>query len=50
LASNQGLRLIEVWDFNYKDYPGYNTKYGFGGDKNFNCNPSKAYNFGLKCY
>ncbi|GAB4836978.1 hypothetical protein Ancab_001892 [Ancistrocladus abbreviatus] len=31
LASNQGLRLIEVQDFNYKDYPGYNTKYGFGG-------------------
>ncbi|GAB4836977.1 hypothetical protein Ancab_001891 [Ancistrocladus abbreviatus] len=31
LASNQGLRLIEVRDFNYKDYPGYNTKYGFGG-------------------
>ncbi|GAB4837021.1 hypothetical protein Ancab_001936 [Ancistrocladus abbreviatus] len=50
LASNQGLRLIEVRDFNYKDYPGYNTKYGFGGDKNFNCNPSKAYKLGLKCY
>ncbi|GAB4837030.1 hypothetical protein Ancab_001945 [Ancistrocladus abbreviatus] len=50
LASNQGLRLIEVRDFNCKDYPGYNTKYGFGGDKNFNCNPSKAYKFGLKCY
>ncbi|GAB4836976.1 hypothetical protein Ancab_001890 [Ancistrocladus abbreviatus] len=31
LVSNQGLRLIEVRDFNYKDYPGYNTKYGFGG-------------------
>ncbi|XP_059662343.1 uncharacterized protein LOC132308314 [Cornus florida] len=48
LASQVGLRLIEAVDFNLNDYPGYRTKYGFGGDKNFNCNPSKTYKFGLK--
>ncbi|XP_022717875.1 uncharacterized protein At4g26485-like [Durio zibethinus] len=47
LASAVGLRLIEEVPFNFTDYPGYRTKYGFGGDKNFNCNPSKTYKFGL---
>ncbi|XP_057460924.1 uncharacterized protein LOC130751350 [Actinidia eriantha] len=47
LATNEGLRLIESSRFNFIDYPGYHTKYGFGGDKNFNCNPSKNYKFGL---
>ena len=48
LATNEGLRLIESLHFRFTDYPGYHTKYGFGGDKNFNCNPSKTYKFGLK--
>ena len=48
LATNEGLRLIESLHFRLTDYPGYHTKYGFGGDKNFDCNPSKTYKFGLK--
>ncbi|KAA8527104.1 hypothetical protein F0562_008667 [Nyssa sinensis] len=48
LASSLSVQLIEEVHFNYTDYPGYHTKYGFGGDKNFNCNPSKTYKFGLK--
>jgi len=47
LASSEGLQLIDEVHFNYTDFPGYRTKYGFGGDKNFNCNPSKTYKFGL---
>ncbi|XVE50913.1 hypothetical protein DITRI_Ditri01bG0201600 [Diplodiscus trichospermus] len=47
LASAVGLELIQELPFNYTDYPGYRTKYGFGGDKNFNSNPSKTYKFGL---
>ncbi|XP_052178335.1 uncharacterized protein At4g26485-like [Diospyros lotus] len=47
LASSEGLQLKQEEHFNFKDYPGYRTKYGFGGDKNFNCNPSKSYTFGL---
>ncbi|GMH25463.1 hypothetical protein Nepgr_027306 [Nepenthes gracilis] len=43
LAANEGLRLIEAFHFNHKDYEGYSTKYGFGGDRFFNCNPSKTY-------
>ncbi|PIA27285.1 hypothetical protein AQUCO_08100018v1, partial [Aquilegia coerulea] len=47
LAMDSGLRLIEdVW-FNLSDYPGYRTKYGFGSDNNFNCNPSRTYKFSL---
>lgn len=42
-----GLRLVEAVEFNLDDYPGYNTKRGFGGDDNFNCYPSKTYKFGL---
>ncbi|KAL3814112.1 hypothetical protein ACJIZ3_015380 [Penstemon smallii] len=48
MASSHGLRLIQAVKFKQRDYPGYNTKYGFGGDQNFNCNPSKTYKFGLK--
>ncbi|XP_034679300.1 uncharacterized protein LOC117909383 [Vitis riparia] len=48
LASRVGLRLIEEEPFNFMDYPGYRTKYGFGGDNNFNCNPSRTYKFGPK--
>ena len=48
LASRVGLRLIEEEPFNFMDYPGYRTKYGFGGDNNFNCNPSRTYKFGHK--
>ncbi|KAL6567678.1 hypothetical protein OROGR_001346 [Orobanche gracilis] len=48
LASTHGLRLIEADRFNLVDYPGYNTKCGFGGGNNFNCNPSKTYKFGLR--
>ncbi|KAL7088177.1 hypothetical protein ACP275_13G112500 [Erythranthe tilingii] len=39
------LRLVETVDFDLLDYPGYDTKYGFGGDGNFNCYPSKTYKF-----
>ncbi|XP_057983307.1 uncharacterized protein LOC131168111 [Malania oleifera] len=46
LASNLGLRTIGKVRFRLADYPGYNTKYGYGGDKNFNCNPSKTFKFG----
>ncbi|XP_042007514.1 uncharacterized protein At4g26485-like [Salvia splendens] len=48
LASSHGLKLIEAVKFKCGDYPGYNTKYGFGGDGNFDCNPSKTFKFGLK--
>ncbi|OMO83806.1 hypothetical protein CCACVL1_11169 [Corchorus capsularis] len=47
LASRAGLKLIQELPFNFTDYPGYRTKYGFGGDKNFNCHPSKTYKFAL---
>ncbi|KAK4398660.1 Heavy metal-associated isoprenylated plant protein 41 [Sesamum angolense] len=50
VAASHRLRLIEAVNFNHLDYPGYNTKCGFGGDNNFNCNPSKTYKFGLKYY
>ncbi|XP_057765399.1 uncharacterized protein At4g26485-like [Salvia miltiorrhiza] len=48
IASSHGLRLMEAVKFKCGHYPGYNTKYGFGGDKNFNPNPSKTFKFGLK--
>ncbi|KAK9154679.1 hypothetical protein Sjap_002159 [Stephania japonica] len=48
LAEENGLVMMEEVKFNLSDYPGYNTKYGYGGDKNFNCNPSKTYKFRLK--
>ncbi|KAL3818864.1 hypothetical protein ACJIZ3_004769 [Penstemon smallii] len=47
VASSHRLRLIEAVSFNRLDYPGYNTKRGFGGDDNFDCYPSKTYKFGL---
>ncbi|XWS11410.1 hypothetical protein CRYUN_Cryun38cG0081000 [Craigia yunnanensis] len=47
LAYAVGLRLKQEVPFNFTDYPGYRTKYGFGGDKNFNSHPSKTYKFGL---
>ncbi|XP_047324113.1 uncharacterized protein At4g26485-like [Impatiens glandulifera] len=43
LASLEGLCLLRQVKFNLNDYPGYETKYGFGGDKNFDCNPSMTY-------
>ncbi|KAK9134044.1 hypothetical protein Scep_013572 [Stephania cephalantha] len=48
LAKKNGLVVMEEEKFNLSDYSGYNTKYGFGGDKNFDCNPSKTYKFRLK--
>ncbi|EYU27481.1 hypothetical protein MIMGU_mgv1a017946mg [Erythranthe guttata] len=45
LANSNGLKLVEAVDFNNVDYPGYNTKYGFGGDGNFNSSPSNTYKF-----
>ncbi|KAL2456220.1 hypothetical protein Fot_57015 [Forsythia ovata] len=48
VASSRGLKLIEAVEFNQYDYPGYNTKCGFGGNNNFNCYPSQTYKFGLK--
>ncbi|KAL6999083.1 25S rRNA (uracil2634-N3)-methyltransferase [Sarracenia purpurea var. burkii] len=50
LASSEGLIVLEKVDFNVTDFLGYHTKYGYGGDKNFNCKPSKTYKFGLKIY
>ncbi|KAL8028921.1 hypothetical protein ABFX02_14G194300 [Erythranthe guttata] len=50
IASSHGLRLIEAVKFNHREYPGYNTKCGFGGDNIFNCNPSRTYKFGLINY
>ncbi|KAJ4952337.1 hypothetical protein NE237_029169 [Protea cynaroides] len=47
LASLSGLNVLKAVEFNLNDYPGYNTKCGFGGDENFACKPSKTYMFGL---
>lgn len=47
IASSHRLRLITALKFERANYPGYNTKYGFGGDNNFNCHPSKTFIFGL---
>ncbi|GAB2279789.1 hypothetical protein Dimus_014428 [Dionaea muscipula] len=49
LGENEGLRLIEAVPFNRNKYEGYDTKYGFGGDRNFDCCPSNTYKFGLSC-
>ncbi|KAK9134055.1 hypothetical protein Scep_013583 [Stephania cephalantha] len=48
LGEKNGLVLIKEVKFELSDYPGYNTKYGYGGDKNFDCNPSRTYKFRLK--
>ncbi|XP_073047954.1 uncharacterized protein [Primulina eburnea] len=48
MARSHGLRLIEEVEFILSDYPGYNTKRGFGGDENFDCYPSNTFKFGLK--
>ncbi|KAF5179647.1 hypothetical protein FRX31_030766 [Thalictrum thalictroides] len=48
LAKQNHLKLIEEVEFKLWHYPGYNNKYGFGGNKNFDCYPSKTYKFGLK--
>ncbi|KAL0443237.1 UNVERIFIED_CONTAM: hypothetical protein Slati_2046400 [Sesamum latifolium] len=48
LASSHKLKLIDAVEFNLLQYPGYNTKCGFGGDNNFNCYPSKTYKFRVK--
>nr|GMD76399.1 25S rRNA (uracil2634-N3)-methyltransferase [Ipomoea batatas] len=45
LAYQLGLELIKADGFELRDYPGYNTKRGFGGDDNFDCYPSKTYKF-----
>ncbi|GAB2293081.1 hypothetical protein Dimus_027296 [Dionaea muscipula] len=49
LGENEGLRLIEAVPFHQREYEGYNTKFGFGGNANgnFDCNPSNTYRFGL---
>ncbi|XP_031283003.1 heavy metal-associated isoprenylated plant protein 41-like [Pistacia vera] len=46
LAAQSGLQLLEKSQFRLEDYPGYHTKYGFGGNKDFNCYPSMTYKFG----
>ncbi|KAF6153862.1 hypothetical protein GIB67_001095 [Kingdonia uniflora] len=48
LGSLSGLCLIEEVQFNLSDYPGYRTKFGYGGDGSFFCHPSKTYKFGLR--
>ncbi|XP_047342750.1 uncharacterized protein At4g26485-like [Impatiens glandulifera] len=45
LAMSEGLLLVEEAKFNQGDYPGYETKQGYKGDKNFPCNPSSTYMF-----
>lgn len=45
LCQYWGLVLIEEADFQPSDYPGYNPKYGYGGDTTFDCSPSKTYKF-----
>ncbi|CAN1190464.1 Uncharacterized protein At4g26485 [Linum perenne] len=47
LAIGVGFRLIGKVKFNFEEYYGYKTKCGFGGDNNFNCNPSCTFKFGL---
>ncbi|KMS98472.1 hypothetical protein BVRB_4g091670 [Beta vulgaris subsp. vulgaris] len=47
IGSDQGLNLLQEVSFKRSKYPGYNTKYGFGGDKDFDCSNSKTYKFGL---
>uniref|UniRef100_A0A803LYF7 25S rRNA (uridine-N(3))-methyltransferase BMT5-like domain-containing protein n=1 Tax=Chenopodium quinoa TaxID=63459 RepID=A0A803LYF7_CHEQI len=47
IGVDQGLNLIQEIKFKASKYPGYHTKYGFGGDKDFDCNPSKTYKFAL---
>nr|GMD74922.1 25S rRNA (uracil2634-N3)-methyltransferase [Ipomoea batatas]GMD76402.1 25S rRNA (uracil2634-N3)-methyltransferase [Ipomoea batatas] len=45
LAEEQGVELARAVSFRLDDYPGYNTKFGNGGDRNFNCYPSKTFIF-----
>ncbi|XP_074305443.1 uncharacterized protein At4g26485-like [Silene latifolia] len=47
IGSDQGLRLIQEVKFKRSKYPRYNTKFGFGGDKDFECNPCTTYKFGM---
>ncbi|KAK9689585.1 hypothetical protein RND81_09G069100 [Saponaria officinalis] len=47
IGSDQGLLLIRKPKFDRSQYPGYHTKYGFGGNKDFDCIPSRTYIFGL---
>ncbi|KAK9673763.1 hypothetical protein RND81_12G187700 [Saponaria officinalis] len=47
LGLDQGLHLIREIEFIRSRYAGYHTKFGFGGDKDFDCNPSKTYMFGI---
>ena len=47
LGQSQGLWLKEEVNFQLSNYPGYQTKYGFGGDKDFDCSNSKTYKFKL---
>ncbi|GAB2279791.1 hypothetical protein Dimus_014430 [Dionaea muscipula] len=49
LGEHEGLRLIEAVPFYLKEYEGYSTKLGYGGNEYFNCYPSKTYKFGLPC-
>nr|GLL44916.1 uncharacterized protein At4g26485-like isoform X1 [Ipomoea trifida] len=45
LAEEQGVELARAVSFRLDDYPGYNTKFGNGGDRNFNCYPSRTFIF-----
>ncbi|KAK9673776.1 hypothetical protein RND81_12G188700 [Saponaria officinalis] len=47
LGLDQGLELIREIKFKRSIYAGYHTKFGFGGNKDFDCNPSKTYMFGI---
>ncbi|KAK9673765.1 hypothetical protein RND81_12G187900 [Saponaria officinalis] len=47
LGLDEGLHLIQEIEFIRSTYSGYHTKFGFGGDKDFDCNPSRTYMFGV---
>ncbi|GAB2279790.1 hypothetical protein Dimus_014429 [Dionaea muscipula] len=49
LGEIEGLQLLEAVPFHLEEYKGYSTKFGYGGNGFFNCNPSKTYKFGLPC-
>ncbi|XP_074303418.1 uncharacterized protein LOC141637911 [Silene latifolia] len=48
IGRDEGLHIIQKTEFILSMFPGYHTKYGYRGDKDFHCDPSKTYKFGLR--